>query len=506
VTKLIAYSYARVSTENQEAEGTSLESQTAAIKAYAASKGFEIVAEFREVFTGAELWERPLLNQIRADIRARKVQAVIAFAIDRLSRDVAHLAILYDEAERHGCQLLLATEEIDNTAEGKLLRSVRGYVAEVERQKIRERTIRGKRSRIESGKIFNFGRELYGYVRDKEKGVRLIVEDEAAVVRLIFDAIGQGQSLYATTRRLNDAGTPSPGQLKTGLPSPWCATTLRSIIRNPNYKGQSVAWRHKGVKGSKRANPSSEWIHLPDGTTPPLVTPELWEAANTALTANVGDATRNQERPFLLRGMLFCSVCGLRCYPQPLAARRGRFYRYYRCSSVSRFYTQQVTEKCGALAVPADEVEAFAWAEVVKALADPEHTAAILTASDGAQSDKSRSETAMFTKTLAKLEQSKARLLKRLRLADDDIAPLIESELREVENESKLAKLKLAEVEAATAAQSTAAFNRAAVVATLEELAETAVAATFEEKREILRALQTRVTANGRKWSIEYKL
>jgi site-specific DNA recombinase len=508
VTKLIAYSYARVSTENQEAEGTSLESQTAAIKAYAASKGFEVVQEFREVFTGAELWERPVLNQIRADVRARKVQAVIAFAIDRLSRDVAHLAILYDEAERHGCQLLLATEEIDNTAEGKLLRSVRGYVAEVERQKIKERTIRGKRSRLASGKIHGSGRELYGYVRDKEKGVRLVVEDEAATVRQIFEAVGSGQSLYSTMHRLNDSGTPAPFAAKGGKASPWSAATIRMIIKNPNYKGESVSWRTKGRKnGSVEWLAPSEWVHLPDGTTPAIVTPEQWEAANVALRANVGDATRNQSRPYLLRGFLFCSVCGLRCYPLPPTTNgRGGSYRYYRCASVTKYHRQQIAEHCGAGVVPADAVEAWAWAEVVKALADPEHTAAILTAVDGAQSSQARSETAALSKTLAKLEQSKARLLKRLRIADDDIAPLIEAELREVENERKLVGFRLAEAEAATAAQSHAVFNRSAVVSMLQALAKVASEATFDEKRDILRALQARITANGRTWSISYAL
>lgn len=505
-TKLAAYSYARVSTSDQQSDGTSLESQTAAIKVYAEAHGFEVVQEFREVYTGAELWERPLLNKIRDDVRARKVQAVIAYAIDRLSRDVTHLAILYDEAERHGVQLLLATEEIDNTPEGKLLRSVRGYVAEVERQKIKERTIRGRRQRLLSGKVHNSGRELYGYVRDRQKGVRIIVEDEAATVRAIFHAISQGQSTYAVACALNDAGTLSPFAAKGHGATLWNTSTIRQIIKNPNYKGDSVSWRTRGLKsGAVEYLPESEWIRLPAGTVPAIVTPETWQAANAALPVNVGDATRNQTRAYLLRGLIVCSVCGRRCYPVS-AVRKGARFRYYRCKSIGEYYRQRMPETCGADYVPANDVEAYVWQEALRALSQPEVTAKLLRSASDPQSDAAQSELAALRKTFARLEQGKARLLKRLRLAEDDLAALIERELLELDAEARAVAAKVTEAANRTAKEAAASVDLALITDLLRSLASAADDADFDEQCAILRAMGAQCFASGRKWRVAFNL
>ena len=88
--------YVRVSSHAQEEEGTSLGTQEARCRAHAEQHRY-CVAEaciYREVHTGTELWERPQLTRLREAIRRREVDIVVVYAIDRLSRDPVHLAVV----------------------------------------------------------------------------------------------------------------------------------------------------------------------------------------------------------------------------------------------------------------------------------------------------------------------------------------------------------------------------------------------------------------------------
>jgi hypothetical protein len=75
-----------------------------------------------------------------------------------------------------------------------------------------------------------------------------------------------------------------------------------------------VAWRWKrlGTPGKRpipQQRPESEWVRLPDGLVPAIVSSEMWQQAHAAMAANHGEATRNQARPSLLRGHIWCAVC-----------------------------------------------------------------------------------------------------------------------------------------------------------------------------------------------------
>jgi len=162
--------YCRVSTKRQGEEGLSLESQQAACVQHAESLGYTVESTTQEVYTGSELWDRPLLARDRNDIRAGKYQALIVYAIDRLSRNPIHLALIAEECERAGCALIFVSEPLDSSPEGRLIAYVKGYAAQIEREKIRERTMRNKHQRVLNGKVPNAGCELYGYIRDRDAG------------------------------------------------------------------------------------------------------------------------------------------------------------------------------------------------------------------------------------------------------------------------------------------------------------------------------------------------
>jgi site-specific DNA recombinase len=135
------------------------------------------------IATGAELYDRPLLARDRDDLKSSQFQALIAYATDRLSRKAVHVAMIAEDCQRHGIDLIFVTEPLDNSPVGQMVAYVRGFAAELEREKIRERGLRGKRQRALSGKIHNYGPELYGYRRDRTTGKRVIHDPEAMVVR-----------------------------------------------------------------------------------------------------------------------------------------------------------------------------------------------------------------------------------------------------------------------------------------------------------------------------------
>src|SRR4051812_48833528 len=111
--------YVRVSSVSQEQDGTSLQTQGAACRAYALAHGYSVDDGdvYREVFTGVELWERPLLTRLRDAVRRREVGVVVAYAIDRLARDPVHLGVVISEAEHAGVAVEFVTEPLDHSPE-----------------------------------------------------------------------------------------------------------------------------------------------------------------------------------------------------------------------------------------------------------------------------------------------------------------------------------------------------------------------------------------------------
>src|SRR5581483_4958290 len=212
--------YCRVSTPGQEQDGTSLDTQEEACRRFAADRGYTVSTThvYRETFTGAEFHERPRLGDLRAALRARQLDVVIAYAVDRLSRDQVHIWLLLDEVERGGARLEMVTESFDATPTGKFLLSARAFAAEVERQKIRERTQRGRLAIAHAGKLYAPGTDRYGYRRVPGESRREIYEPEAVIVRDIFESYGLRQEpLRTIIRRLNETGVPSPGMGKRDL-------------------------------------------------------------------------------------------------------------------------------------------------------------------------------------------------------------------------------------------------------------------------------------------------
>lgn len=440
--------YSRVSTAIQSEEGSSLDTQTLASQERAESLGVPVLKVYREVYTGAELYDRPLLSEAREAMKTKAYSHFIAYSIDRLSRDPIHLAIIALECDRYGVELLFVTESLERSDEGDLIRYVRGYAAKVEREKIRERCVRGKRAIALSGRIHRAGTDLYGYRRNKEEGKREINEAEAAIVRRIFRMMARGQaSVRGLARFLNESGIPAPSigkrRFKDDRSPIWCKAAVTRILRESTYKGESIAWRWKATKVGGRQiiieRPVEEWIALPVGTAPQIVDVVLWNEAQKHIAMNRA-VTRNQEpRQYLLRGFIRCE-CGERRY-----AETSKGARYYRCSS-----RDKRSGHCGASAVRADDCEQFVWERLMFAVQQPQLIRKMIEdVRDESEQDRLKAEIQGLRRELIKSSAGLQKLIRRFRLTDSPVLiEAIESEVKATEAEHNRLREGIAEREA----------------------------------------------------------
>jgi site-specific DNA recombinase len=334
--------YCRVSTDSQEKEGTSLQTQLEHCIAYCQSKRYEAAHRFKETYSGLTL-ERPELERLRELVRDNAIDVVVCYSVDRLSRDPTHGVILTEEFEKHGVILETVTEPVDSSDVGKLITYIRGFSSKLEVEKIKDRTLRGKKAAVKQGRLpQGTGVGIYGYTWDKRAKTRKINRFEAIIVKDIFERMARGESVVSIARTLNAHAIPSKGKKL------WHSLTIRRMIRNQAYIGKTY---YKGT--------------LLPSISPAIVNEELFEAANTQLDKPKARTGRS-EHEYLLRNHAFCGICG-----KPLVGHcLNRKYLYYQCSNARPYENSE--KKCPALYIRARELEDIVWSKTKEVLANPE--------------------------------------------------------------------------------------------------------------------------------------
>lgn len=417
--------YTRVSTIVQE-DNYSLSTQEAACRAYAEQHGYRIAGVFSDVHTGSEYRERTGLSDLRQAVRDGAVDVVLAYALDRLSRNQAHVYIILEEAEDHGVRLEFVTEDFENTAVGKLIRSVKAFAGELELAKITERTQRGRRARVESGRMMPGRRPRYGYQWADNTHSTLIVNPVTGpIAQRIFRDIAGGKTLRSVAMALQAEGIPTPG----GRGS-WRHSMLHFILHDPAYVGDAYAFRYKTekVNGRRltRMLPPEEWIPLPDGTIPPLVDRATFDAVAAILKRNQAKAARNNQHPeetLLRAGYIVCGCCG---YVMGVSRStvRGAPRVNYTCRA------NVVPGTCSAPAnISALKIDPIVWDHVRDVLLRDEIIESELKrlrSSDPAEADLTAIDRAM-TET----KRRQANLVRQLAAFDDDeTISLIQTEMK----------------------------------------------------------------------------
>ena len=418
--------YCRVSTDAQERDGTSLETQERACAEYAEAQGWAIVGTVRDAASGFTL-DRPGMEQVRKLLRDADADVILAFAIDRLSRNQNQIGVLFDEANQTGVKLDFVTEKFEDTAVGRFILAARAFVAEVEREKIVERTQRGKAQRARSGKLPQAtGRGIYGYRYDQASGTRRVEPREAHIVREAFERFAEGGNCYGIAASLNARGVPAFAG------GPWNPLTIRRMLLNETYAGRSIYRRTKSEKyrdgrsGRWKVRVSEreqdEWIEIA-GATPAIVSPELYLRAKTILEDPYRHSRSKPSRAYPLRGRLRCLACGAPMVGQVLM--KGR-YSYYRCR---HSYGSQWDKRCDSKYVATATLEGAVMHAIADLLADPDRIISEAIRLTGADV-----ETSQLERVDDELRAVEARQRRLVRLFTDGGLPsdLLEEQRREL--------------------------------------------------------------------------
>src|ERR1700720_539058 len=345
------------SEEGLEQEFNSLQAQREACEAFINSQRNEGWVCLRAAyddggFSGATM-ARPALQQLLADLAAGRVDIVVVYKIDRLTRSLADFAKIVEILDTRGASFVSVTQQFNTTTSmGRLTLNVLLSFAQFEREVIGER-IRDKIAASKKKGMWMGGVPPLGYQAQDRKLV--IVDSEAEIVRFIFRRYAELGSVRWLRDELEALSiqsklrTSASGEISGG--KPFARAALYLMRRNRIYRGEIVH--------NRQSYP---------GEHEPIIDQPLWEAVQAQVASN--SAQRNNDgktrQPSLLAGMLFDGD-GNRMTPSHAVKKRTR-YRYY----VSRsLITKDRTDDSAGLRIPAAEIEQLVSSRVHRWLLDP---------------------------------------------------------------------------------------------------------------------------------------
>ena len=345
------------SEEGLEQEFNSLQAQREACEAFIDSQRHEGWLCLRAAyddggFSGATM-DRPALQQLLADITAGRVDTVVVYKIDRLTRSLADFAKIVEILDARGASFVSVTQQFNTTTSmGRLTLNVLLSFAQFEREVIGER-IRDKIAASKRKGMWMGGVPPLGYGVQDHKLV--MIDSEADTVRLIFRRYAELGSVRLLKAELEARGikskswTSASGRLVGG--KPFSRGALYLMLQNRTYLGDIV---HKG--------------QFHPGEHTPIIDQPLWDAVQAQLDSNAAErnsGTRNHQ-PSLLAGMLFDGD-GNRMTPSH-ALKMGTRYRYYVSGSL---ITKDRTQTSAGLRIPAAEIEQLVSSRLHRWLLDP---------------------------------------------------------------------------------------------------------------------------------------
>ncbi|MDQ0254889.1 site-specific DNA recombinase [Evansella vedderi] len=302
--------YVRVSTKERAEEGFSIPAQRERLKNFCLSQDWgEEIDYFVDDGWSAKDLNRPKINELIKDVKRGKVDVVLVYRLDRLTRSVQDLYDLLKLFEKHNVAFRSATEIYDTTtAMGRLFITLVAALAQWERENLGERVTYVIEEMIDSGKRPG-GKSAYGYRFKGHDFNADIHEEEAKIVKKIFEWYAEGYGYRSIAKRLNELNVPT----RTGVP--WAPQTIRSMLINDIYIG-NYRW---GTKEREK-------------THKPIISEALFYKVQQLLANNIGNKERKGKFP--LTGILKCGHCNENNMQGNYDKRDDR--TYYRCLSCNR--------------------------------------------------------------------------------------------------------------------------------------------------------------------------
>ena len=198
--------YARVSTLEQKNEGYSIGEQESRLRSFCAAKGWNVYKSYIDGgYSGANM-NRPGLNMMLEDARSGRIEAILVYKLDRLSRSQRDtLEIIEDILIPSSVEFISITENLDtSTPFGRVIISILAAFAALERAQIKERMALGIEGRAKDGYWHGADCSPIGY--DYTDGELVVNEYEASIVREVFSLYNQRVGTWSICRQLNERG------------------------------------------------------------------------------------------------------------------------------------------------------------------------------------------------------------------------------------------------------------------------------------------------------------
>ena len=478
--------YARVSTDEQ-ASNYSIASQVEAGRRYAAARGLEVVGVFEDVASGSSLG-RPRLTELRDLVHTGAINSVIVYALDRLSRTLAHMLLLRDELRSAGVALHFVNKgEAGESPEARLFDQIEGAFAEFERLRIAERSARGHKQKLLEGKLPGSPNLPFGFrYTDETKTAVAIEESEAAVIRMIYEWYATtGAGLHVIINKLDALGILTPADRRhynvtakrKKAQGHWTLATVAQMLRDPIYRGEY------------HIKAGAETVMVP---VPPIVDDATWYACKQVREDRKRFAKRNSKRFYLLSGRVRCGVCG----SAACGTSSNKPRSYYRCRRA--FHSGNGADPvCPTPMVRAEKLDPTVWRWLDECALDEAHIrAAVAARVDGGESEKAKLETErnVYAQQLEQLDAQAARLIQLYTAGMFTIEEI--SAQKALLDRSKVSVVtELARVDKELATLLTVRDREAAIVLQVRKIRERLTAGvTNETKRRIIDLLDLEVT------------
>jgi site-specific DNA recombinase len=341
--------YTRKSTEEGlEQEFNTLDAQRESAEAYIASlkhEGWVCLPDRYDDggYTGGNM-ERPALKRLMADITAGRVDCVVVYKVDRLSRSLLDFSRMMETFEKHQISFVSVTQHFNTTnSMGRLTLNVLLSFAQFEREIISERT-RDKIAAARRKGKWSGGRPILGYDVAPGGGKLLVNEEEALRVRAIFELYLEHQSLLETVKELAKREwtckrwTTQGGREAGGRP--FCKNNLMNLLTNVLYLGK-ITLRKEVFAGEH----------------PAVVDDEIFRRVQVLLHRNGQSGGKHVRNRFgaLLKGLLRCVPCDSAMIHSHTLKNGNKRYRYYVCTNAQK----RGWHECPTKSVPAAEIERF---------------------------------------------------------------------------------------------------------------------------------------------------
>ena len=358
--------YTRKSTdEGLDMQFNSLDAQPEVGEAFIASqkaKGWVCLPDRYDDggFSGGNT-NRPALTRLRQDIADGKIDAVVVYKLDRLSRSLLDFAGLLTLFDKHNIAFVSVTQDINtSSSSGRMMLNILMTFAQFEREVITER-IRDKVAAAKKKGMRCGGPPPMGYTSNPVTKKLEIVPEEAEIVKRIFESYLRLGSARDVAAELDADGlkirTRVSRKGKTHGGTTFTGAYIYQMLANPTYVGL--------VKHYDKTYP---------GEHEGIIDRKAWDAAQALLKTNLVHNGRQCKRLTPLRGLVKCGCCGGPMMENFTKKARGKQYRYFICEHDAK----RLRSTCPLKRVPAGELESLLLNEIGTMLAKPEILAGVL--------------------------------------------------------------------------------------------------------------------------------